>query len=61
MRVKQSFPQPSVTEEKGETYYQKNKKHYKKGGKYYKYKTVEDKSPKTPLIVNKGKFIISFN
>lgn len=43
------------------TYYQKNKKHYQKGGKYYKYKTVEERSPKIPLVVNRGKFIISFN
>ena len=44
-----------------QTYYQKNRRHYKKGGKYYKYKSVEDKSPKIPLVVNKGKFILSFN
>ena len=43
------------------SYYQKNKHKYKKGGKYYYYKTVEDRSPKIPVEINKGEFIISFD
>lgn len=42
------------------SYYQQHKKHYQRGGKYYKYKTVEDRTPKIPLIVKTGRFIISF-
>ncbi len=43
------------------SYYQKNKIHYQKGGKYYKYKPVETRRPKIPLIIKTGKFIISFD
>jgi hypothetical protein len=43
------------------TYYQKNKAKYQRGGKYYKYKPVEVTKPKIPLVVKKGKFIISFD
>jgi len=46
---------------KTQSYYQRNKKHYQKGGKYYKYQPVENRTPKIPIVVKKGKFIISFD
>tara|TARA_R110000822_G_scaffold134866_1_gene272546 strand:+ start:531 stop:680 length:150 start_codon:yes stop_codon:yes gene_type:complete len=39
-------------------YYKKNIQKYKKGGKYYKYKGKENHGG---LIINYGKFIISFD
>ena len=45
----------------GETYYQRNKSKYKKGGKYYKYKTIEERRPKIPMIIKRGNFIICFD
>lgn len=50
-----------MVEQKEKSYYQKNKHKYQKGGAYYKYKPVEVRKPKIPLIVKKGKFIISFD
>lgn len=43
------------------TYYQKNKSHYQKGGKYYKYKAVEVRQTKIPIVIKHGRFIISFD
>ena len=44
-----------------QSYYQKNKAKYKKGGKYYKYQSKDCREPKTPIKINRGNFIISFN
>jgi predicted transcriptional regulator len=46
---------------KVKSYYQRNKHKYKKGGKYYYYKSVEDRRPKIPVSINRGKFILSFD
>ena len=50
-----------MTEEKKLNYYQKNKHKYQKGGAYYKYQHKEISQPKIPIIVKKGKFIISLD
>ena len=42
-------------------YYLENKEKWRKGGKYYYYKTIEDRSAKIPIVIKKGKFIISFD
>ena len=44
-----------------ESYYQRNKHEWRKGGKYYKYIPKADRAVKIPVVIKKGKFIISFD
>lgn len=50
-----------IEHEPKKTYYQLNKDKWKKGGKYYNYKPIGYTRSNTPLIVERGKFIISFD